>query len=226
MHGIDRITTVEMHTGGEPVRIVTGGYPPLEGATLLEKRRYARDRLDHLRRMLMAEPRGHADMYGALLVAPDLPDADLAVLFLHNDGYSTMCGHAVIALGRYAVDRGLVPVREPETTVRIQCPCGLVTARVEVADGRAGRVRFSSVPAFVLARDAVVVTERFGPGHARHCLWRRLLRRAAGSRARARPAAQPAVADRRSRPGNQGGGHGSNLLWRIPRNRIWRFYMA
>ena len=157
------ITTVEMHTAGEPVRIVTSGYPPLRGATILEKRRYARDHLDHLRRMLMAEPRGHADMYGALLVEPDLPGAHLAVLFLHNEGYSTMCGHAVIALGRFAVERGLVEAREPETEVRIQCPCGLVTTTVEVADGRAGRVRFASVPAFAFARDAVVVSGPFGP---------------------------------------------------------------
>jgi len=160
---VDRITTVEMHTGGEPVRIITGGYPMVVGATLLAKRRYAHEHLDHLRRMLMAEPRGHAEMYGALLVPPDLPDADLAVLFLHNAGYSTMCGHAVIALGRFAVDHGLVTPHEPETVVRIQCPCGLVTARVAVQDGRAGRVRFASVPAFTLARDAVVVTDRFGP---------------------------------------------------------------
>ena len=158
-----RITTVEMHTAGEPVRIVTGGYPPLEGATLLAKRRFAEQRLDHLRRLLMAEPRGHADMYGALLVEPDLAEADLAVLFLHNEGYSTMCGHAVIALARFAVERGLVAAREPETEIRIQCPCGLVTARAEVKDGRAGWVSFASVPAFAFARDAVVVTEAFGP---------------------------------------------------------------
>jgi trans-L-3-hydroxyproline dehydratase len=163
MHGVDRITTVEMHTGGEPVRIVTSGYPPLEGRTLLEKRRFARDRLDHLRQMLMAEPRGHADMYGALLVEPDLEGADLGVLFLHNEGYSTMCGHAVVALGRYAVDRRLVPAREPETVVRIQCPCGLVTATVQVRGGRAGRTRFLSVPAIAHARDAVVVTQEYGP---------------------------------------------------------------
>ena len=158
-----RITTVEMHTAGEPVRIVTGGYPPLEGATLLAKRRFAEQRLDHLRRLLMAEPRGHADMYGALLVEPDLAEADLAVLFLHNEGYSTMCGHAVIALARFAVERGLVAAREPETEIRIQCPCGLVTARAEVAGGRAGRVSFASVPAFAFARDAVVVSEALGP---------------------------------------------------------------
>ena len=158
-----RITTVEMHTAGEPVRIVTGGYPPLEGATLLAKRRFAEQRLDHLRRLLMAEPRGHADMYGALLVEPDLAEADLAVLFLHNEGYSTMCGHAVIALARFAVERGLVAAREPETEIRIQCPCGLVTARAEVKDGRAGWVSFASVPAFAFAREAVVMTEAFGP---------------------------------------------------------------
>lgn len=158
-----RIETVEMHTGGEAVRIVTAGYPALRGSTLLEKRRHAREELDAFRRLLMAEPRGHAEMYGALLVEPDLPEADLAVLFLHNEGYSTMCGHAVIALGRYAVDHGLVTPAEPVTEVRIQCPCGLVRAEVEVAEGRSGRVRFRSVPAFALARDAVVPTADFGP---------------------------------------------------------------
>jgi len=157
------IRTIEMHTAGEPVRIIEGGYPVPRGATLLERRRDARQRLDHLRRMLMAEPRGHADMYGALLVPPDHPDAHLAVLFMHNEGYSTMCGHAVVALGRYAVDRGLVGAVEPETIVNVQCPCGLVRARVEVQGGRAGRVRFESVPAFAFARGAVALTERYGP---------------------------------------------------------------
>ncbi|HUG75197.1 MAG TPA: proline racemase family protein, partial [Acidimicrobiia bacterium] len=96
------IRTVEMHTGGEPVRIVVDGYPSIPGDTILDKRRYARDHLDHLRQLLMFEPRGHADMYGAIPVEPDHPDADLAVLFIHNEGYSTMCGHATIALGRWA----------------------------------------------------------------------------------------------------------------------------
>ncbi len=105
------IRTVEMHTAGEPVRIITDGYPIPEGATLLERRRDAQARLDRYRRLLMSEPRGHAEMYGALLVPPDLPDAHMAVLFLHNEGYSTMCGHAVVALGRYAVDHGLVAGR-------------------------------------------------------------------------------------------------------------------
>jgi trans-L-3-hydroxyproline dehydratase len=147
------LTVVDMHTGGEPVRIVTAGWPPIPKGTILEKRAFVRDNHDHLRRLLMFEPRGHFDMYGALLVEPDLPGADLAVLFMHNEGYSTMCGHAVIALGRYAVDEGLVPAREPVTTVGIECPCGLVVASVEVRDGRAGAVSFESVPAFLHARD-------------------------------------------------------------------------
>lgn len=156
------LTTVEMHTGGEPVRIVTGGYPPIPNGTILEKRAWVRDNLDHLRRMLMFEPRGHYDMYGALLVEPELPGADLAVLFMHNEGYSTMCGHAVIALGRYAVDHGLVAAREPQTIVSIECPCGMVVASVEVKDGRSGAVSFESVPAFLFAAGLTADLDRHG----------------------------------------------------------------
>ena len=156
------ITTTEMHTGGEPVRIVESGYPPIPGETILDKRRYVRDNLDHLRQVLMHEPRGHFDMYGVIPVEPDLPGADLAVLFMHNEGYSTMCGHATIALGRYAVDRGMVPVVEPETSVVIQCPCGPVVVSVEVRDGTAGRARFQSVVAFAFALDHKVQVEGYG----------------------------------------------------------------
>jgi len=155
--------TVDMHTGGEPVRIVIDGYPEIFGATILDKRRYVRDNLDHLRRFLMFEPRGHFDMYGVIPVTPDLPEADMAVLFMHNEGYSTMCGHAVIALGRYAVDQGIVEATEPETTVVIQCPCGPVTVHVSVAGGKPGAVRFDSVPAFAFARDKMVQTDVYGP---------------------------------------------------------------
>ncbi|MDP3896515.1 MAG: proline racemase family protein [Mesorhizobium sp.] len=153
---MQKLTVIDMHTGGEPVRIVTGGYPPIPTGSILEKRAHVRDHLDHLRKMLMFEPRGHHDMYGALLVEPDLPGADLAVLFMHNEGYSTMCGHAVIALGRYAVDRGLVAAVEPVTTVNIECPCGMVVAHVEVTGGKAGAVSFESVPAFLFAGDRTV----------------------------------------------------------------------
>lgn len=156
------LTVTDMHTGGEPVRIVTGGYPPIPGGTILEKRAFVRDNLDHLRRMLMFEPRGHYDMYGVLPVEPDLPGADMAVLFMHNEGYSTMCGHAVIALGRYAVDQGIVAATEPVTTVNIECPCGMVVVSVEVSDGKAGAVSFESVPSFAFALDERIELPGFG----------------------------------------------------------------
>jgi trans-L-3-hydroxyproline dehydratase len=156
------LEVLDMHTGGEPVRIVRDGYPNVVGASILDKRRYAREHLDHLRRFLMFEPRGHTDMYGALLVEPSLPEADLAVLFLHNAGYSTMCGHAVIALGRYAVDYGLVEKTEPMTRIGIECPCGLVRASVEVRGGTSGRVAFESVPAFLVAAGVPVVVPGVG----------------------------------------------------------------
>ncbi|MER8699846.1 MULTISPECIES: proline racemase family protein [unclassified Mesorhizobium] len=157
------LTVVDMHTGGEPLRIVTGGYPDIPKGTILEKRAYVRDHLDHLRKILMFEPRGHYDMYGALLVEPDLPGADLAVLFMHNEGYSTMCGHAIVALGRYAVDERLVAPREPMTTVNIEAPCGLISAAVEVRDGKAGAVSFESVPAFLFAGDQRIELPGYGP---------------------------------------------------------------
>ena len=153
------LSTIEMHTGGEPTRIIVDGWPPFSGKTLLDKRREARERFDHLRRGLMLEPRGHDGMYGALLVEPDHPEADLAVLFMHNEGYSTMCGHATIALARWAVDSGRVKRGAAETIVRLQCPCGLVTARV-AADGT---VRFESVPAFAFALDRIAPTRTWGP---------------------------------------------------------------
>lgn len=153
------LSTVEMHTGGEPTRIVVDGWPRLEAPTLLGKRREAKDRWDHLRRGLMLEPRGHDGMYGALLVEPDHPEADLAVLFMHNEGFSTMCGHATIALARWAVDSGRVKRQEPETIVRLQCPCGLVVARV-AGDGT---VQFESVPSFAYALDRIAPTTTWGP---------------------------------------------------------------
>ena len=149
------ISTVETHTGGEPTRIILDGWPKLSGKTLLDKRREVKERFDHLRRGLMLEPRGHDGMYGALLVEPDHPEADLAVLFMHNEGWSTMCGHATIALARWAVESG----RVKGPVVRLQCPCGLVVA--SVADD--GWVCFESVPSFVYALDRVAPTSTWGP---------------------------------------------------------------
>ncbi|KAJ8308798.1 hypothetical protein KUTeg_013672 [Tegillarca granosa] len=151
-----KISTTEMHTGGEPLRVIDkdSGFPPIKGNTLLEKRRYIKEHLDCYRKLLMFEPRGHYDMYGVLLVSPDMNDADIGAIFMHNEGYSTMCGHAVIALGRYAVDKGLVKKTCPETKVNIQCPCGLVEAYVSFDGTKSSAVRFHSVPGFLFASGA------------------------------------------------------------------------
>ena len=157
-----RMATVDMHTGGEPVRIVVSGYPDIPGDTILAKRRYVSTELDHLRRLLMFEPRGHADMYGVIPVSPDLPGADLAVLFMHNEGYSTMCGHATIAVGRWAVESGLVPLREPLTRFTLQVPAGPVEVTAAVSQGRVDQVSFISVPAFVAHSKVTVDVPGYG----------------------------------------------------------------
>jgi proline racemase len=165
------LSTVEMHTGGEPTRIIVEGWPPFEARTLLGKRREARDRFDHLRRGLMLEPRGHDGMYGALLVAPDHPEADLGVLFMHNEGYSTMCGHGIVAVTTIALERGLLMPGGDGTSIVYDSPAGAIRARARLSPGsapgaarRAGAdredsgasrhrvesVAFMNVPSFVL----------------------------------------------------------------------------
>ena len=157
-----RITAIDLHTGGEPFRVFTGGLPKLGGATILERRRAMKAHHDRLRTALMWEPRGHADMYGCIVTPPVSAGADFGVLFMHNEGYSTMCGHGIIAVTKVAVETGLVPVRGPETTVRIDSPAGLITAVAVVSGGTVERVRFQNVPSFVLALDETVVVPGLG----------------------------------------------------------------
>src|SRR5688500_10242861 len=142
-----RITTIDMHTGGEPLRVIVDGLPPIEGRTVLEKRRYFREHFDHLRRGLMWEPRGHADMYGAVITSS--ADADFDVFFIHNEGYSTMCGHAIIALTKLAVEAKLVN----KNKITFNVPAGTIYARATVADGRVIESSFRNVPSFLYLRD-------------------------------------------------------------------------
>jgi trans-L-3-hydroxyproline dehydratase len=151
-----RITAIDAHTGGEPFRVITGGFPDLSGDTILAKRRFVKERYDHLRTALMWEPRGHADMYGCILTPPVSPQADIGILFMHNEGYSTMCGHGIIAITKVVLETGLLRLQAPETTVRIDSPAGLVTACAQVRDGKVQSVRFRNVPSFVLAQDETV----------------------------------------------------------------------
>jgi proline racemase len=145
------IDVVDYHTGGEPFRIVTGGVEPPRGRTVLEARRDAAARLDDVRRLLVNEPRGHADMYGCFVVEPE-PGADLGVVFFHNAGYSTACGHGTIALVTWALDDGLVERREPETRVVVDVPSGRLETFARVEAGKVRSVRFRNVPAFVWGR--------------------------------------------------------------------------
>lgn len=156
------IKTIDMHTGGEPLRVIVEGFPELEGTNVLEYRRNVREHHDELRKALMWEPRGHADMYGCLLVPPNDRQADFGIIFMHNEGYSTMCGHATIAISKLAVAMGWVPRKEPVTRVTIDAPCGRLEAEVEVSDAHIGDVRFRCVPSFVLALDATVEVEGLG----------------------------------------------------------------
>jgi proline racemase len=151
------IQTLDAHAAGEPLRIVTGGLPELQGSTMQERRRWLQDRFDDVRRMLMWEPRGHADMYGCVLTPPVTPESDLGVLFMHNEGYSTMCGHGVIALVTALLETGALPARGRQTPVSLDTPAGLVraTAHLDV-DGRVDRVSFLNVPSFVYARDVML----------------------------------------------------------------------
>ena len=157
--GWRRITTLDAHAAGEPLRIVTGGIDPIPGATMLDKRRYAREHLDALRRAIVFEPRGHADMYGAIPTAPVTADGDLGVLFLHNEGWSTMCGHGIIALTTALLETG----ERSGDVVRYDAPPGRVTARATRDGGRVREVAFENVPSFVAALDQTVVVEGLGP---------------------------------------------------------------
>ena len=147
------IRTIDAHTAGEPLRLIVDGFPTVVGRTMLEKRAWLEEHFDHLRTALMLEPRGHADMYGALLTEPEQPGSDAGVLFMHNEGYSTMCGHGVIAVVTLAIEQGLIVPRQPDELV-LDAPAGSIHASAQVsrANGRARvtGVSFRNVPSFVL----------------------------------------------------------------------------
>jgi len=142
------VETVDYHTAGEPFRIVTAGAEHLAGATILDKRRDAAARQDHVRRLLVNEPRGHADMYGCFVCEPE-EGADLGVVFFHNAGYSTACGHGTIALVTWALEEGVLPSEEGEQRVVVDVPSGRLETWATVSDGKVRSVRFRNVPSFV-----------------------------------------------------------------------------
>ncbi len=157
-----KITAIDAHTGGEPLRVIVEGFPALQGDTILARRREAKEKWDHLRTALMWEPRGHADMYGCIITGPVSEGADFGVLFTHNEGFSTMCGHGIIAVTKAALETGMLPLQAPETTVKIDTPAGLVTAHARIESETVRSVYFHNVPSFVLALDEIVEVAGLG----------------------------------------------------------------
>jgi trans-L-3-hydroxyproline dehydratase len=148
-----RIKAIDAHAEGEPLRILTEGFPLPLGKSILEKRKYLQDNFDQLRTALMWEPRGHADMYGCVVTEPDTPDGTIGVIFLHNEGYSTMCGHGILALTKVALETGMIELDAEKTLVKIDTPAGQVTARAHMVGNRIDKVSFKNVPSFVYALD-------------------------------------------------------------------------
>jgi proline racemase len=149
-------SAVDSHTEGMPTRVITGGVPALPGETMLDRKLRFEAERDDLRLLLMQEPRGHGAMSGAILQPPTRPDADWGVLFIEVSGCLPMCGHGTMGVATVLVEAGMVEVHEPETTIRLDTPAGLVEVRVQVEEGRATAVTIRNVPAFLHERNASV----------------------------------------------------------------------
>src|SRR5256885_7125370 len=163
MRSVNVFHAVDSHTEGMPTRVITGGVGVIPGATMAERRAYFIENLDHLRTLLMNEPRGHAAMSGAILQPPTRPDADHGVLFIEVSGCLPMCGHGTIGVATVLVETDMVTVTEPVTTIRLDTPAGLVVAEVAVRDGAARAVTIRNVPSFAYSRDQKVTVPGFGP---------------------------------------------------------------
>lgn len=157
-----KIQTIDMHTGGEPLRVILNGFPELKGESVLDYRRYCKENYDHLRTALMFEPRGHADMYGCILVPPNDNEGDFGILFLHNEGFSTMCGHAIIAISTLAAKMNWINVQEGDNEIKIDAPCGRIYSYVNVLNGEVTGVRFHCVSSFVVGLDRTIQIEGLG----------------------------------------------------------------
>jgi proline racemase len=153
---------VDSHTEGMPTRVIVGGVGAIPGATMFDRRRYFLEHMDHIRTLLMYEPRGHSAMSGAILQPPTRDDADWGVLFIEVSGCLPMCGHGTIGVATVLVETGMVQVSEPVTQIRLDTPAGLVVADVKVKNGAASAVTIRNVPSFTLALDRTVEVPGIG----------------------------------------------------------------
>jgi proline racemase len=156
------IPAIDVHTAGEPARIVLSGLPPVPGATMADKKRYLADHLDHIRTLLMHEPRGRRDMFGVILGAPTTDQADYGALFMDSTGYIDMCGHSIMGAATALIEMGMVAVREPKTKIVFDTPAGLVESNAPVAGSRVLEVSISNVPCFLYQRDVELDIQDLG----------------------------------------------------------------
>ncbi len=150
------LKTLDMHTGGEPLRIFVNGVPEIKGNTILEKRKYFSEHFDYIRKGTMLEPRGHADMYGAIITEPVTEDGDFGVFFMHNEGYSTMCGHGIIAVTKLVLDTDIIIKKGTDPVLKIDGPSGRITATGHRKNGIVEKASFRNVPSFVLLADQMI----------------------------------------------------------------------
>lgn len=153
---------VDSHTMGEPTRIILQGFPKLQGKTMMERKKFLEKNYDHYRTALILEPRGHRDMFGAVVTEPISREADLGVIFMDSGGYLNMCGHGSIGTATVAVETGLVQIVEPYTNVVLETPSGIIRAKVKVESGRAVEVSILNVPAFLYKEDLEIKLETYG----------------------------------------------------------------
>ena len=148
------IPCVETHTCGEPTRFITMFNLP--GDTILAKQQYVRENLDHIRRALIREPRGHHHMFGAILTAPVRADSACGIIWFDNEGYLNGCGHATIASGIALVETAIVPNKGAHAEFNVDVPSGQLKLRVKIEGGAAVETAFENVPAFCPMTDVPV----------------------------------------------------------------------
>ncbi|QDH80935.1 4-hydroxyproline epimerase [Echinicola soli] len=152
---------IDAHTCGNPVRVVTGGLPFLEGEDMFEKRQFFIKHYDWIRRGLMFEPRGHDMMSGAMLYPPHDPENDVAVLYIETSGCLPMCGHGTIGTVTVAIEEGLITPKVPGK-LRLETPAGLVLVSYRQKGGKVTSVKLINVPSFMISRDLTIGSEHLG----------------------------------------------------------------
>ena len=159
-----KVKVIDTHTAGEPTRFILSGMPDLPGNTIMEKKNYMKthEQADCFRRALMHEPRGHSNMFGALVLPACSPEADFGLIFIDTAIYDEMCGHGSIGAATLAVEKHMVPVREPVTEIKLDTPSGVVTTKVHVKNGEIQGVTLRNIPCFVYKQNAVVTSSVYG----------------------------------------------------------------